>query len=71
MRESSTVRLEVYDVLGNRVTTLVNAVVQPSGNHAIIWDGRNESGVELASGTYFFKFSADRVEHTGRMVLAR
>ena len=47
LNEPSAVRLEVYDVLGNRITTLVNAVAQPSGNHAIIWDCQRESGAEF------------------------
>jgi histidinol-phosphate aminotransferase len=45
------VNLTVYDSMGRRVRNLVNSVLPP-GNHSAIWDGRNYSGREVASGVY-------------------
>lgn len=49
---SRSARLDIFDLLGRRVRTLLNETAEP-GNHAIFWDGRNESGQPVASGVYF------------------
>ncbi|MCD6170524.1 MAG: DUF3160 domain-containing protein [Candidatus Latescibacteria bacterium] len=48
----SRVRLVIYDLLGQPVITLVNAEL-PRGKHRALWDGKDESGREVSSGTYF------------------
>jgi len=50
------VRLEIYDLLGRKVRTLVDGS-RPVGSHLVTWNGRDENGAELASGVYFVKFS--------------
>jgi subtilisin family serine protease len=54
-RES--VRLEVYDVTGRLVRTLVDGVVDV-GMQRVVFDGRGEGGQNLASGTYFLRIEA-------------
>lgn len=49
---SRQMRLEIIDLLGRRIRTLHDGVSEP-GNHAIFWDGRNDSGDPVASGVYF------------------
>ncbi len=46
------VKLEMYDLRGRRVRTLVDGLL-PAGNQRISFDGRDDAGVALASGTYF------------------
>ncbi len=48
------VTLTVYDVLGRRVRTLVEAD-QPSGTYQVQWDGRDTGGQAMAAGTYFYR----------------
>jgi len=48
----SDVNLVVYDLLGRKVTTLLNANVQP-GYHSVVWQGRDDRGKAVASGVYF------------------
>ncbi|MFN8366654.1 MAG: FlgD immunoglobulin-like domain containing protein [Candidatus Kapaibacterium sp.] len=56
------VRLEVVDVMGNVVRTLVNSVVD-AGNQVAVWDGTDNNGVALVSGTYVGRLTiGDRVE---------
>jgi aminopeptidase N len=58
---ASAVRLEIYDVAGRRVATLVEAQ-RPAGHHEVAWDGRDDAGAQLPSGTYFGRLVAgDRV----------
>ncbi|GEM_PF-3201517 len=55
--EAATVTLKVFDVLGQEVSSLV-AGPQEAGYYSLEWDGRNNSGTQLASGIYFYTFDA-------------
>ncbi|MGB9561277.1 MAG: FlgD immunoglobulin-like domain containing protein, partial [bacterium] len=51
------VELNIYNVLGENVRTLLMAE-KKAGYYEIIWDGRNDSGIELPSGVYFLRMKA-------------
>jgi len=51
------VRLEIFNVLGQRVRTLVDNN-QPAGTQSVTWDGNDNSGASVASGIYFYRISA-------------
>ncbi|HLF15396.1 MAG TPA: FlgD immunoglobulin-like domain containing protein, partial [Bacteroidota bacterium] len=51
------VTLKIYDILGREIRTLVNEG-QGAGYVSREWDGRNESGVPVVSGTYFYRLTA-------------
>ena len=53
----SDVSLSIYNILGEKVKTLVNGNLD-AGNHTVTWDGKNESGSVVASGIYFYKLNA-------------
>ena len=44
----------VYDVAGHKVRTLVDEEVI-AGHHDVVWDGRNDGGTPVASGTYLIR----------------
>ena len=50
------VKLEVYNITGAKVTTLIDGDL-PGGHHSIIWDGRNNNGTPASSGVYFYRYS--------------
>jgi len=64
------VRLEVYDVAGRLVRTLLDADI-PAGSHQAVWDGKDGSGRGMPSGSYFARLSADGRVETVRMGLVR
>jgi hypothetical protein len=64
------VRLDVFNLLGQRVTTLVNSNMA-AGNHSVIWDGRDASGASAASGAYFYKLSTNTYSSTRKMLLTK
>jgi hypothetical protein len=66
--EPSPVQVTVYDVLGRRVTELVNET-QTSGAHAVIWDGTNQAGETVGTGIYFFQINAGNRTESHTMVL--
>ena len=51
------VTLRVYDIVGKRVRTLVDRTKE-AGYYTAVWDGRDDKGVELPSGVYFYRLKA-------------
>jgi hypothetical protein len=65
------VTLEVYDVLGRRVRTLVEGTEQRAGLHRLRWEGENRYGSPVGSGVYFLRIRAEGFTATRKMVLVR
>ena len=51
---TSTVQLEIFDVAGRKVRTLLSERQAP-GFYEVLWDGRDEGGVYVASGVYLYR----------------
>lgn len=63
-------RLDVYDVSGRHVRTLVNEF-QTKGEHTVDWNGLDGTGNPVVSGVYFYSLFADKRILTRKMVLLR
>jgi len=59
------VRLDIYNVLGLKVITLVDGQ-QPAGRYTIRWDGH-----DCASGIYFYRLVTDQATETKKMILLK
>ena len=68
--EPSYVRLTVYNVLGQEVRRLVNAV-QTTGEHYMEWDGRNSAGQAVAPGVYLSRLETSQSVTVRKMVMAK
>ncbi len=55
--EAARVNLSIYNVLGQRVAELTNET-QRAGFYNVTWDGRNETGSQVATGVYFYRLEA-------------
>jgi hypothetical protein len=53
----SRVTIEVFNILGQRVRTLLNTDL-PAGNHTVVWDGLGDGGTLLGSGVQFIRMRA-------------
>ncbi len=62
--------LRIYNVLGQRVGTLVDEEKKP-GRYRVVWDGRDDSGREVSSGIYFYVLQNGESRETKKMVLVR
>lgn len=68
--EESRVQLDIYNVTGQKVATLVNGNMQP-GFHSIRWNGTNEKGKQLASGMYFYRISSSKFTEVKKLILMK
>ncbi|MDP8232276.1 MAG: T9SS type A sorting domain-containing protein [Candidatus Zophobacter franzmannii] len=66
----SDVKLEVYNIRGQKVTTVVNERMQP-GYHSVIWDGKDKHNKQVSSGVYFYRLKADHKTLTKKMMLLK
>lgn len=64
------VMLDVYDIIGRRVRTLVSEAIT-AGTKRVIWDGRDAAGATVASGVYFYRIIADEFIETRKMLLLK
>jgi hypothetical protein len=62
--------LNIYDILGRKVRSLVSEHLS-SGYKSVLWDGRDDKGLEVASGIYFYRIEAGPHTVTNRMVLLK
>jgi hypothetical protein len=68
--DASQVKLEVYNVLGQRVATLVDES-QEAGQHQVDWNSVDSDGRPVASGIYFYRLTADEYIETKKMMLLK
>ncbi|NQS98543.1 MAG: T9SS type A sorting domain-containing protein [candidate division Zixibacteria bacterium] len=61
----SKVRLEIYNILGQRVVVLVDEI-EPAGYRSVVWNSRSDKGVELASGLYIYRLKAEALNGEGK-----
>jgi hypothetical protein len=59
------IRIDIYDVVGRKVRTLVNERKE-AGEHRISWDGKDDWGNRLSSGVYFARISQWGLELSGK-----
>ena len=64
------VELLVYNVAGKKIRELVNGEMD-AGQYRIHWDGKNDSGFDVASGLYFYRLKARDIMKCKKMVLLR
>jgi hypothetical protein len=64
------VRIEIYDVLGRKVRTLVNETKQ-AGSYRSEWNGVDDSGRPVSTGVYLYRYKADKITQTKKMLLLK
>jgi hypothetical protein len=68
--KTSQVSLAIYNILGQKVRTLVKDEKQ-NGEVSVSWDGKDDWGKDLGSGIYFYQLRAGQSVETRRMVLLK
>ncbi|NMC44454.1 MAG: T9SS type A sorting domain-containing protein, partial [candidate division Zixibacteria bacterium] len=68
--KASAVKIEVFNLLGQRVRLLVDQYY-PAGSYVTSWNGTDDAGSMAATGVYFYRFTAGDVTETKKMVLLK
>ena len=68
--QATNVRLEVLNVLGQKVRTLVDEF-KAAGNYSITWDGKDDNYQSVASGVYLYRIAAGEFSETRKMILMK
>jgi len=63
-------QLDVYDIAGRKVRTLLDANLG-AGEHRLLWDGQDDAGRSLASGTYVAQLRVGDQVTSHKLVLAK
>jgi lysophospholipase L1-like esterase len=68
--KAATIRISIYNVLGQEVRRLIDRQMEP-GYHEVQWDGRNETGMQVGSGVFYYRIEAAEFRDTKKMVMLR
>lgn len=63
-------RLEIFDIRGRAVKVLTNGALG-AGEHSFVWNGTNQSGHSVSSGSYFYRLTSGDNVITRKMLLLR
>src|SRR5690606_32019587 len=70
LKQRSDVTIKIYNMLGQEVRTLFANQLE-SGNHKVIWDGMNNQGIMMSSGTYIYKMISGDFVQSKKMLLLK
>jgi len=69
--EESVVTIQIYDIMGRVVRSLVSNEKELTGYHQVMWDGTNNYGDGVSAGMYLYVIQAGRFRDTRKMVLMK
>jgi hypothetical protein len=68
--KASNVKLKVYNILGQEVTTLINQFYN-TGRYSVTWNGKDTRGLEAASGVYIYRLETEGFSKSRKMLLIK
>jgi len=68
---SGDVSLVVYNMLGQKIKTLVDHSLMKTGAYSVAWDASDETGQQVANGIYYYKLQVGPDSETGKMIVLR
>lgn len=70
LQKADFIQLNVYNTLGEKIKTLISGD-QSRGEHSFIWNGKNDFGMSVSSGTYIYRLKAGQFTEAKKMLLIR
>ncbi len=64
------VNLSIYDMVGKKVTTLINEPLSPNA-YTVKWNGQNELGHVVPTGIYFYVLKSEYFIDSHKMILVK
>ena len=72
LKKSLPVYLDIYNIKGEKVKTLLNGkYFEKDKAIKIVWDGTNDNGKKLTSGIYFYKIKSGNYSETKKMLMLK
>jgi len=68
--KAGNVKIEIFNLLGQKIRTLINQN-QKNGEHQIIWDGRDENNLTVASGIYIYSLKTDKYSTSKKILFLK
>lgn len=65
------ITFRIYDILGQVVRTFTPNITEDRKSYQLVWDGRNESGITVSSGNYFFIISTPQECYVLKLLLIK
>jgi len=69
--QNEQIKLEIYNIKGQKVKSFPNLQITKSLNQKILWDGTDEFNKPVKSGVYFYKLKSGENSATKKMILLR
>ena len=70
VRKAGLVNIAIFSLTGQKVRSLTSGYMQ-AGPHSVIWDGKDDRGVDVSSGVYLSRLESGKEVHTNKMLLMR
>ncbi len=71
LQENNQVTLEIYNMMGQKIKTLINGEYKSGGFHQAHWDGRDDAGSQVSSGIYVYYFRAGKFFDSKKLILMK
>ncbi len=68
---AGSVKIQIYDLKGKLVRDLLENRTMTAGKHSLVWDGRNNRGLMLASGPYFLRIGNSWGDVSAKLLLVK
>ncbi len=71
IREAGSVTIDVYNVAGKIVRTLLQSELDAGTQGFVVWDGTDDAGAKCASGVYFYRMNTPNFTESHKMVMLK
>jgi hypothetical protein len=62
--------IQIFNILGQHIMTIERGI-HDAGRYSVMWDGKNDNGVRVSSGVYFYRLLAGDYVSTKKMVMLK
>jgi hypothetical protein len=70
LEQGAHAKLEIFNILGESIATLVNKYL-PAGKHTASWNAEESNGQSVSSGIYFYRLTAGHFSQSKKMILMK
>ena len=68
---SDRVKEAIFNILGQKVSTLLENQYLPAGSHLYFWNAKSDAGSDVSTGIYFYRLETEQEIHTKKMVFLK